>query len=293
MKFSRIAHLVVAFLVCFSCAAQTAAPDEWAPVGKTLGRSGKLQDGVYKVTFPRTDLYVRIGNTKVEAAAGLGSWMAFRKTASGAAIADGDLVLLADEVNPVISALQAGRMEVTAIHNHLIGEQPQVMYVHFFGQGDAQALATTLKSALDKTKTPTVAAASPPAIPFPDQKLIETTLGKSGTVNGKVLAFGFPRPHAISMHKETLPPAMGMATAINFQPSPKGVAATGDFVLGEDEVQRVVAALRKGDIAVTAMHNHLLDDEPRMVFVHFWAEGAAETVAKTLKTALDAVTQNK
>jgi hypothetical protein len=292
MDFLRRASLF--FLVCFSIfsIAQQPPAAEWASVPQTLGKSGKLQDGIYKVSFPRSDLDVHIGQTKVEAGAGLGSWMAFRKTSNGV-VSDGDLVLLPSEVNPVISALQAGGFEITAIHNHLIGEEPQVMYLHFFARGDLAAVLTTLKKALAETKTPVTEAKSQTNAPFADQKIIETALGKAGAVNGNVLAFGFPRPHPISMHKEMLPPAMGMATAINFQPSPKGVAATGDFVLREDEVQRVVAALRNGSISVTAMHNHLLDDEPRMVFVHFWAEGDAQTVAKALRSALDAATQAK
>jgi hypothetical protein len=292
MDFLRKAS--VFFLICFSTfsVAQQQPPDEWASVPTALGKSGKLQDGIYKVSFPRTDLNVHIGQTKVEAGAGLGSWMAFRKTSNGV-VSDGDLVLLPAEVNPVISTLQAGGLEVTAIHNHLIGEEPQVVYIHFFGRGDLAALLATLKKSLAETKTPVGEAKSQPTASFPDQKVIETALGKTGAVNGNVLAFGFPRPHPISMHKEILPPAMGMATAINFQPSPKGVAATGDFVLREDEVQRVVGALRNGSILVTAMHNHLLDDEPRMVFVHFWAEGDPQSVAKTLRSALDAASAAK
>jgi Domain of Unknown Function (DUF1259) len=292
MDFLRRACLL--FLVCFSIFSNAQQPptDEWAIVPKTLGRTGKLQDGIYKLSFPRSDLDVHIGATKVEAGAGLGSWMAFRKTSNGV-VTDGDLVLLSSELNPVISTLQSGGFEITAIHNHLIGEEPQVMYVHFFGRGDLAAVLATLKKALGETKTPVGEAKSQPSPAFPDQKTIETALGKTGAVNGSVLAFGFPRPHPISMHKELLPPPMGMATAINFQPGPKGVAATGDFVLAEDEVQRVVTALRNGNILVTAMHNHLLDDEPRMVFVHFWAEGDAQTVSKALRTALDAASATK
>lgn len=282
--------LAVFFLISFSFAqtADKSSAAEWQPVAKTIGKAGTLQNGIYKIGLPRTDLNVHIGQTKLEPGAGLGSWMAFT-SAQADTICDGDLVLTADEVNPVISALQAGGIEVSAIHNHVIGEEPQVMYVHFFGKGKREALAQTLKSALNATKTPIGGIAAAVAVPpLADQKTIETDLGKSGTANGKILAFTFPRSHGITMHHETLAPAMGMATAINFQPSPKGVAATGDFVLRENEVQAVVSALRKGGVMVTAMHNHLLDDEPRMVFVHFWAEGPADTVSKALRAALDA-----
>ena len=276
-------------LMFLSCAAFAQRSEDFSAVAKSLGRAGKLDNGVYKVTFPRTDLKVHIKATAVEPGAGLGSWMAFRRTGNGKAVADGDLVLTSDEVNPVLSALQTGGLEVSGIHNHLIGEEPQVMYVHFFGKGELGSLAEILKTALAKTKTPTGPSAPPSSQSFAQQKVIEQALGKSGTVNGKVLAFSFPRASAISMHHETLPPGMGMATAINFQSSAQGVAATGDFVLLEKEVNPVIKSLRQDGITVTAAHNHLLDDEPRMVFVHFWAEGTAEKVAAGLRHALDTV----
>jgi hypothetical protein len=255
-------------------------------VEHTLGRAGKLQDGVYKVGFPRTDLHVRMGRTLVLPAAGLGSWMAFRQDGEGV-VADGDLVLAEPEVSGVISALVEHGIEVSAVHNHLTGEQPEVIYVHFFAKGELGKIAQGLKAALNATRTPTgPAAPAKPAVSF-DRKVIEDALGKQGTANGAVLAFAFPRKHAIAMHGATLAPSMGMATAINFQPSPQGVAATGDFVLREAEVNPVIAALRAGGVKVTAVHNHLLDDDPHTFFVHFWAEGKAGAVAKALREALD------
>jgi uncharacterized protein DUF1259 len=284
-------RILLALLSLFSLSfAQTPSKadlEEWQPVAKIIGKAGTLQNGIYKIGLPRTDLDVHIGGTKVEPAAGLGSWMAFT-FAETDTICDGDLVLTAGEVNPVISALQAGGIEVTAIHNHLIGEEPQVMYVHFFGKGKWEDLSKTLKSALNTTKTPIATVQAAVVMPdLPDQAVIERNMGKKGNVSGMALQFGFPRPYSIAMHHQGLAPAMGMATAINFQRSPKGVAATGDFVLRESEVQTVVKALRAGGIWVTAMHNHLQDEEPRVVFVHFWAEGAADAVSKSLRAALD------
>lgn len=280
----RILFLTIFF---YSIVAFAQTDTTWDSVPKVLGRAGKLTDGIYKVGFPRTDLHVSINGTTVFPAAGLGTWMAFRKADETNFVADGDLVLLAIEVNPAISALQAGGIEVTAVHNHLIGEEPQVMYVHFFGRAGLEKLLTTLRYALDKTKTPIAPPAPAPSQPLPGKKEIEAIMGKAGTENGSVLAFSFARLHGIAMHHETLAPAMGMATAINFQPSPKGVAATGDFVLREGEVKTVLESLRKDNVLVTAVHNHLYDDEPRMVFVHFWAEGKAAEVATALKHALD------
>jgi hypothetical protein len=294
MKASRLSLILSTVLLLAAAAAAQAGPD-WSVAERTLGRAGKLQDGVYKVGFPRTDLYVRMGRTEVLPAAALGSWMAFRQEGAGV-VADGDLVLAEPEVSGVLSALVEHGIEVSAVHNHLTGEQPEVLYVHFFARGELEKIAQGLKAALNATKTPTgPAAPSKAASPLNgkttlsfDQKSIEAILGKPGMVNGAVLAFAFPRHHAIAMHGATLPPSMGMATAINFQPSPAGVAATGDFVLREAEVNPVITALRAGGVKVTAVHNHLLDDDPHTFFVHFWAEGKPEPVAKALRAALDA-----
>jgi hypothetical protein len=188
----------------------------------------------------------------------------------------------------VVSALQAHQLEVSAIHNHLAGETPAVYYVHFFGRGSAAALSSALDAALRATKTPRGPASAATADITYDRATIEKVLGKPGQAKGKVLAFSFARPRKITMHKTELPPAMGMATAVNFQPSSRGVGATGDFVVDEAQVQAVVRALREHNILVTALHNHLLDDEPRTVFIHFWAEGPAGGVAQGLRTAVDA-----
>jgi hypothetical protein len=263
---------------------------DWTLIETRLGRKGTEQNGTYKVSFPRTDLHVRVGGTNVEAAAALGSWMAFHRQGAST-IADGDLVLTAEELGPVIAELRKANLTVTGVHNHLAGETPQVMYVHFFATGTDDQIAQGLHAALAKTKTPQGAARKSAAEPLPSESQIEAILGKKGTANGRVLAFSFPRPHSIAMAGHVLDPAMGMATAINFQPSPAGVAATGDFVLKESETQTVLSALSAGGIRVTAMHNHLLEDDPRMVFVHYWAEGKAEDVARGLKAALDASTR--
>jgi len=283
---------ILPLLLAASFAAAQAAPSKWAGVDKNLGRSGQESDGVYKVGFPRTDLDVHIGGTKLEPGAALGSWAAFLNKAGrdSDVVTDGDLVVTSDELGGVVSALQSHQLEVSGIHNHLAGETPAVYYVHFFGRGTAAQLSSAVDAALKTTKTPR--GPSPPAaaanITY-DRATIEKLLGKQGQAKGKVLSFSFPRPHKITMHGQELPPAMGMATAINFQPAASGVAATGDFVLQESEVAGVLKRLRAADVNVAAVHNHLLEDEPRMVFVHFWVEGKAESVAKALRGALDLV----
>lgn len=266
----------------------SAGQPDWSAVEGALGRPGKLQGDVYKVTFPRTDLKVTIAGTKVEPGAGVTSWAAFRGV-QGGIVADGDLAVLESELNAVTSAFQQHAIEVTALHNHLISERPPILFIHFFAHGDLGHVLDGVKAALSSTSTPRAPAAKPAetALPY-DRKAIEGVLG-SGTTNGPVLSFSFPRHEQISMHGIVLPPAMGMATAINFQPSPAGAATTGDFVLREAEVNPVMAELRKGNIAVTAIHNHMLDDNPHIVFMHFWGQGKPEQLARTLKNALGAI----
>lgn len=272
--------------------AAAVATADWSSVAAALGRAGAVQPGdVYKVSFPRTDLDVTVDAVHVRPALALGSWAAFMKTQHGA-IAMGDLVLLEGELNDVISTLQAGGIEQTAVHNHLIGESPHVVYVHFNGHGDAPALAKTLHDALTKTKTPIApppAATTPPAINLPTPQL-DATLGFTGKANGGTYQFSIPRAEKITDHDMVIPPAAGVATAINFQSTANGKAAiTGDFVLIASEVNPVIRALRNGGIAVTALHSHMLTESPRLFFMHFWANDDPVALARTLRRALDAM----
>ncbi len=200
-------------------------------------------------------------------------------------MAMGDLVLTESEVNDVISALQAGGIEQSALHNHLIGESPRVMYLHFDGHGDEVKLAKALHDALAKTKTPPpTASAATTGTPLP----LDDILGAKGKLTGVVTQYSIPRKQTIKAHGVVIPPAAGVATAINFQPTAAGRAATtGDFVLLGDEVNPVIRALRAGGIAVTAIHSHMLDEEPRLFFLHFWGEDDAAKLARTLRNALD------
>lgn len=256
-------------------------------VEEVIGQKGSLEAGeVFRIGLARHDLVVKRGTITVHPVLGLGSWMAF-KAVGAESVVHGDLCLREEEVNPVLSRLQQGGIEATALHNHLAGESPRVLFLHFWGHGQATALARTLRAALDLTATPRGPAPSAPG--SLDQAAIEKILGHTGRLNAGVLQIGIPRPFPIRMHGIELPPAMGMATAINFQPTEPGGAATttGDFVLREEELAGVLRALRRAGIEITAVHNHLLDDSPRMVFVHFWGEGPAAELARGLRAALD------
>jgi len=261
-----------------------------AAIDQALGLGGQMQGDVYRVGMPRTDLAVTVHGIAIKPGLALGSWAAFRK-AGDQAVVHGDLVLTEGEINPLISKLQAGGLSITALHNHLIDETPRLMYLHYWGQGSEAALATALKAALQVTKTPLTPPAPPPATPADpgfDAGAFQTALGRTGTVKGGVLGISIPRPEKITMMGIDLPPAMGMATAINVQSAGAGkVAATGDFVMIDDEVNPIAKALRSHGIAITALHSHMIHGTPTLYFMHFWAEDTVANVAAGLKAATD------
>jgi hypothetical protein len=272
-----------------------AAPKrDWNDVEQALGRAGTLQPGdVYKVSFPRSDLTVALDGVTIKPALALGSWAAFKDIGSGHVMAMGDLVLLESEVTPVMDALQKGGIEQSALHNHLIGESPHVMYMHFDGHGNAAKLARTLHDALALTKTPMGPAPPPPStapsIDLPTSDL-DHIIGRPGKIAGGTYQFAIPRAEKIMEHGAEVPPSMGTAIAMNFQPTGNGRAViTGDFVLLASEVNPVIRILRRGGIAVTGLHSHMLEETPRLFFMHFWANDDAKNLATTLRAALDAM----
>ena len=264
------------------------AADDWqTQVGEALGKTGAAAaGGIYRVGLPRTDLKVTLDGVELKAGFALGSWLAFEKM-GGQGMVMGDLVLTMDEVAPVMTQLAAGGIEVTALHNHLLRNQPFTMYMHVQGNGDPVKLASVLHAALAESKTPLSAApASPPPIDL-DTAALDQTLGAKGTNNGGVYQFSIPRAEPIKDNGMDVPPPMGSANAINFQPTGGGKAAiTGDFVLIAKEVNPVLRALREHSIEVTAIHNHMLDDQPHLYFMHFWANDDARRLAEGLKAAL-------
>ena len=204
----------------------------------------------------------------------------------------GDLVLLETEINPVMIKLIEGGLEITAVHNHLLRATPATFYMHVGGHGDPAKMATVIRDALSASKTPlaTPAPASPPPAVELDTARLDQFIGVKGQSNGGVYQFGVPRRDPIMERGTQIAPVgpMGVATAINFQPTGGGKAAiTGDFVLAGDEVNPVIRALRANGIDVTAVHSHMLDEQPRLFFLHFWANDDALKLAKGLRAALD------
>ena len=259
-----------------------------ASIDQALGRSGQKTGEVYKVSFPRTDLHVSVHGLAIKPGLALGSWAAFIGTDDNAAVM-GDLVLLEDEVNPVIEKLRSSDFEISAVHNHLIDETPHVMYVHYMGHGAASHLATALHGALAASKTPLEksAAVAEEATPPSWVKAVEDSVGRRGTLKGGVLSYGVPRAEAVTMAGMTIAPAAGVAEAINFQAAGSAnVATTGDFVLTAEEVNPVISELQAHKISVTALHSHMLSEQPRLFFMHFWAVGSPDSVGAGIAAAL-------
>ncbi len=285
----RIAALALAAVV--SGSAFGANPDWMNAVGEALGKTGNaMPGGVYRVGLPRSDLKVALDGVEIKPALALGSWLAFTKNGNDGMVM-GDLVLLASEVNPVMKKLEESGIQVTALHNHLLRNEPFTMYMHVLGHGDPVKLASALHGALGESRTPLQAAAPPsPSAASSidlDTAAIDGALGHKGTVNGGVYQVNIARAEHIIDGGMDVPEAMGSATAINFQPTGAGKAAvTGDFVLTAREVNPVLKALRENGIEVTAIHNHMLNDEPRLFFMHFWANDDLNKLTKGLKAAL-------
>src|SRR5262249_21502243 len=287
---------VAALSLAATLSTGVSAQGEWDAVAKAIGRPGtEMPGGVYRVGIGRSDLSVTVDGVQIKPALALGSYLVFQKTGKEAMVM-GDLVLLQEEVNPVMKKLLDLGLQITAIHNHVLRSTPQVMYMHYMGHGDAAKLAASVRSALEESKPPLEAPAKPasrPAIDL-DTAAIEKILGAKGNPNGGVLGFGIPRAETIKEHGTTIPAAMGMAIAINFQPTGGGKAAiTGDYVLVASEVNAVMKALRDNGIEVTALHSHMLDEQPRLLFMHFWANDDALKLAKGLRAGLDKVNRQK
>src|SRR5205807_1094655 len=263
----------------------------WSAVDQMLGRPGQVQgDGAYKVGLPRGDMKIIVEGITLKPALALGSWVAFSSPGADAMLM-GDLVLAEDEVATVMASLQDNGIEITALHNHVLHESPRVMYMHIAGHGDAAKLAGAVKQAIALTKTP-APSPSPAANTQPnldiDTAAIEQALGHKGKVNGGVFQIGVPRAESITEAGMKIPASVGLSTALNFQPTGGGKAAiTGDFVLLASEVNSVIKALRQNGIQPTAIHSHMLQEQPRLFFMHFWANDDAVKLAKGLRAALD------
>lgn len=280
---------LIILLVLLACHSSFvfAEQQDWQEVETIFGRKGKVQGDMLKITLPRTDLSVKVGEVAIEPGLALTSWIAFKGTGKNAMMM-GDLVLLEGEVNLVMSQLIAKGIEVTALHNHILNESPKIMYLHFSGNGDPAKLAEGMRSSLNQTGTP-VGEQQPATseVAAIDWTKVETILARTGQKKGNLFQVSFPRKETIKEHGKEVPPFLGMASPINIQAVGNRAAATGDFVLLADEVNPVVKTLVSHNITVTAIHSHMLHEVPRLFFLHFWGYDEPEKIAGGLKAALD------
>ena len=264
---------------------------DWKKVDEAIGRSAAVSGDVHRYGFPRSDLHVTLDGVTIRPALALGGWTAFKPMHGGAMIM-GDLVLLETEINPVMSKLIENGAEITAVHNHLLRANPATFYMHVGGHGDPVKLATAIRTGLAASKIPLTPPSPPATQPTIDLDTgqLDQIIGVKGQANGGVYQFGVPRRDPISETGTQMTPAgpLGLATGIGFQPTGGGKAAiTGDFVLAAEEVNPVILTLRSNGIEVTALHSHMLDEQPRLFFMHFWANDDALKLARALRAALD------
>ena len=267
-----------------------ASSTDWDAVGQAIGKDGKLMTGdVYRISLPRSDLQVTSQGVQIKPALSLGSYLAFKDMGNGDAMVMGDLVLTEDEYNKVISALQDGGIAQTAVHEHLLDESPVIWWTHIQATGDPVAMAKTIRSALDLTGTPFEQSSSSESedLGF-DTDQLDQIIGHTGQAQGGVYMYSVGRADSVTEDGMELPAAMGISTALDFQPTGGGKAAiNGDFAMTQDEVEPVIQALRENGIQVVSLHNHMLNEEPRIFFMHFWANDDAQKLAQGLRAALD------
>jgi hypothetical protein len=267
-----------------------AAEIDWKKVDAALGKTAAVSGEVHRYGLPRSDLHVALDGVAIKPALALGGWVSFAPV-HGEAMVMGDLVLLETEITPVMTKLLDGGLDITAIHNHILRASPATFYMHVGGHGDPEKMAAVIRSALSASKTPfdppATTAGPAPAVDLDTAKL-DQIMGVKGTASGGVYQFGVPRRDPSTESGMQVNTPLGGANAINFQPTGNGKAAiTGDFLVTGNEVNPLIRALRAGDIEVTAIHSHMLDEQPRMFFIHFWANDDAQKLARNVRTALE------
>jgi hypothetical protein len=257
---------------------------DFREVENILGSSGQMQEGAMVFPFPRSDIKVTVHGENIPTAFGFGSWVAWKNMGSETMVM-GDLVLLEKEVNPVISSLADDKINVTALHNHFLGERPRIMYMHILGVGQAATLARGIRKALDKTETPRSPRAPTNASPAIDTKSIEQIIGHPGHAGGGIFKIIVGRP-GVRAHGMELTSSMGLNSWIAFTGTNERAHVAGDLAMVANEVNPVIRVLRKHGIRILAVHNHMLDEEPRIFFLHYWGTGKVENLARAFRDAL-------
>jgi len=300
MPFKRVAMWVVVAGATVGAAAVSAQdmPADYAAVLKDLGKTGDFRDGVLKVNLPRTDLKVTINQRPAPTPFGFGGWVALTKGDHEMDVLMGDLVLLENEVNPVMSAILQNGLDVTALHNHFFWEQPHIFYMHVHGTGTAADLTKRIKPAVDIIDQ-AVKAAAPPAAAAPaapaaapaaalDTAALAKIIGQQGEQNGPVYKITIGRSDIdLREHGAKINARMGLNTWAAFAGSDADAMVAGDVAMLEGEVTPVLKALRAGGLNVVAIHHHMTDARPVVIFLHYYGTGPAPQLAKGVRAAID------
>jgi hypothetical protein len=307
MSTSRLASLALIVTICSAAPVfGQEIPAEYQQVLSTLGKEGDFKDQVLKVNIPRGDVQVTVAGVKTPTPFGFGGWVAMTKGTGGMQVAMGDLVLLEDEVNPVMTALLDNGLDVTALHNHFFWDQPRMFYMHVHGHGAAADLAKRLKPAIDLIgKVPGTRGLTPPGTLTPpapalasaqqlDTAKIAGIVGHQGERNGAVYKITIGRPD-IKMTEMGAPinARMGLNTWAAFTGTDTSAAIAGDVAMLDAEVTPVLKALRKNGLDVVAIHHHMTSDRPMVIFLHYWGTGPAEKLAAGFKAALGELGKTK
>jgi hypothetical protein len=292
-------HLLLSMMAVAACgSAILAGPASLntARIEQLTGMKGKLdeKEGVFKVSMPRADLQVTVAGVRMTPPMGLTCWAAFKRVGNHT-IVMGDQILLEDQVNPVMDVALANGLEVTALHNHFLWDSPKVMFMHVGGMGDEERLATAIGQIFAKIKETSGGKGEPPPTPIDparttlDPTKVDAALGRKGDLSGGVYKVTIGRTTKMGDHE--MGNAMGVNTWAAFAGSDDAAVVDGDFAMYEGEVQGVLKALRHSGIRIVALHNHMIGESPRVVFLHFWGTGWVKSLAGGLKAALD--TQRK
>lgn len=288
---SRALLLMMSCLVLFGMQAFAQdAPSDYQEVLKLLDRKGDFKDGVLKVNIPRSDLKMSVAGVATPTPFGFGGWVAFTKTSDGGEVMMGDLILLQEEVNPVMSALLDNGIEVTALHNHFFWDDPHVFYMHVHGMGKATDLAHRVKPAFDligNVKPVPMAPAGPSGTVLDTAKIAQI-VGHAGEQSGAVYKITIGRSDiAMKDHGAAINARMGLNTWAAFTGTQEDAVVAGDVAMLESELTPVLKALRKNGIDVVAIHHHMTEEKPMVIFLHYWGRGPAEKLAASFKAALN------
>jgi len=288
---------VILLLTSFSLHSTANAQLDTATIEKITGLKGKSNNGEYKITVPQNDLNIEVDGFKIIPPMGLGTWIGFTPTKEGAMIM-GDIIITETDLKPVQQEAIKQGLEITAIHNHFVRNHPNVMYMHIGGNGKTDVMATKAKAILDKVAevrghSPAGVSGSDVAYSI-DSKKLDDILGYKGEMSKGVYKYTIGRPDVkLKEHGTTVTTFLGFNTWAAFQGSPDHTAVCGDFAMLEDEVAPVIKTLIETGIEVVAVHNHMVHEQPKIFFLHYWGIGNAEQLAKGLKAALDQTGKSK